>query len=106
MVGRWEGRWQSQGGMGGDTLKAVITKVDDDTYHVDFQAKYWKVFTFDAPVDLKVVKAPGKWTFTGSADLGIYGDYTYEGWCDGKVFYSTYTSDADHGEYRMERVAE
>jgi hypothetical protein len=104
MVGRWQGIWKSAGEMGSGELKAVITHVKDDTYHAEFHATYWGFMSYTAPVDLQVDKQPGKWTFTGQADLGIYGDFTYEGWSDGKTLYSTYSAETDTGAYRVQRV--
>ncbi len=104
MTGRWQGRWRSAGEMGSGDLKAVISHVKDNVYHAEFQATYWGFMSFTAPVDLQIEKQPGKWTFTGQADLGIYGEFTYEGWSDGRTLYSTYSADTDTGEYRLDRV--
>src|SRR5690349_7223460 len=34
--GPWEGRWTSQGGHGGDRLRAIVTRTAPDTYHARF----------------------------------------------------------------------
>ncbi|MFP4353823.1 MAG: hypothetical protein ACLFUJ_01775 [Phycisphaerae bacterium] len=109
LVGRWEGAWEStveRPMADGGNLKAIITKTDENTYHAQFKATYWKVMTYTAPVDLTVVKGPEKWTFTGQADLGIYGDFTYDGWSDGTTLFCNYSAETDTGKYELKRLAE
>src|SRR4051812_5885907 len=55
--GAWEGRWQSQGGHGGDKLRAVLTKNGPDSYVAKFRANYWGIFEADQETLLRV-KSP------------------------------------------------
>lgn len=103
--GAWDGSWLSDhnGHKGG--LRAIITKLDEDTYNARFHATYMRILTFGQTVDLTVKQNGTNFTFSGEADLGkSYGGiYTYEGNASPEGFFSTYNCSIDHGAFRMTR---
>jgi len=103
--GAWEGRWQSEGGHGGDRLRAVVTASAPDTLHVIFRAHFWGIFAADEEVDLKVTgKSPVR--AAGEADLGYFkgGVYEYDATITPAKFDATYKSKYDHGEFNLTRA--
>src|SRR5947207_11849680 len=38
--GAWDGRWQSEGGHGGDHLRAILLRTSADTIHARFRARF------------------------------------------------------------------
>lgn len=108
LAGRWEGRWESGAGLGGDDLRCVIRKLDGGKYEAKFHADYAFGLTFDSTVVLEVQKRSGRWRFKGRKDLGfLYGGvYQYEGTSDGEEFSCRYQSSMDHGRFEMTRVTE
>ena len=104
LEGRWKGSWKSTSGHSGG-LRAIITKVDDDTYHASFRASYALMLKFEYAFDMEVEKREDGAHFTGSADLGKMagGAYHYDGHADGKRFYSTYRAASDHGHFNLAR---
>src|SRR5947209_8777115 len=45
--GRWEGTWQSDANHHTGGLRCILTRNgNDDAYHADYHATYWKIFSF------------------------------------------------------------
>src|SRR3954447_17109392 len=102
--GPWEGRWTSEGGHGGDRLRALLTETAPDTYHARFRAQYWGIFAADEDVDLHVTStAPIK--ASGEADLGFFkgGVYQYDATITPSNLDATYKSKYDHGQFNLAR---
>jgi hypothetical protein len=102
--GPWEGRWKSEGGHGGDKLRALLERTAPDTYHARFRAQYWGIFAADEDVDLHVSStAPIK--AAGEADLGFFkgGVYQYDATITPSQFDATYKSKYDHGQFNLAR---
>jgi hypothetical protein len=102
--GPWEGRWTSQGGHGGDRLRAIVTRTAPDTYHARFRAQYWGILSGDEDVDLHVTSAAPV-RANGEADLGFWkgGVYRYDATITPGNFDATYKSKDDHGEFNLTR---
>ncbi|MGB0582354.1 MAG: hypothetical protein ACPGVU_21895 [Limisphaerales bacterium] len=103
--GTWKGTWLSDHNGHNGGLRAIITKLDADTYNARFHATYMRILTFGQTVDLTVKQEGTNYTFTGEADLGkAYGGiYTYKGKMTTKDFFSTYNCSIDHGTFKMSR---
>jgi hypothetical protein len=88
-------------------LTCTVTKSADGKYTAAFAAIFGRFFTHKSTVTLTAEAGDGKWTFKGSEDLGLLsgGVYTYEGYSDGKEFYSTYDSMFDKGVFQMNRTS-
>ena len=104
LEGPWEGRWQSQGGHGGDRLRALLTRTAPDTYHARFRAQYWGILAGDEDVDLHV-SSTSPTRANGEADLGFWkgGVYRYDATITPSHFDATYKSNEDHGEFNLAR---
>jgi len=109
ITGRWEGSWKSAANGHEDTLRCLITKVDEQTYKAKFHAAYkkWITFHFGYSVRLHAEKSADRIAFQGREDLGALagGVYTYEGHADATNFFSTFKSKYDHGTFQMQRPA-
>ncbi len=111
LVGRWEGRWQSDANGHNDKLRAIITVVDNNHCDVKFHAAYqnWQTLFltvhFGYTVRMETKPSTNGVTFRGSEDLGFLagGIYTYEGRSDAINFFSTYKSKYDWGTFEMKR---
>ena len=105
IAGAWDGSWLSDhnGHKGG--LRAIITKLDEDTYNARFRATYMRILTFGQTVNLTVKQDGTNFTFSGEADLGKShgGIYTYKGNSSPESFHSTYNCSIDHGTFKMSR---
>lgn len=102
--GPWEGHWQSQGGHGGDKLRAILTKNGPDTYIAKFHAGYWGIFEADQETLLRVT-GTNPVHATGESDLGYLkgGTYRYEATITPEKFDATYKSSEDHGTFELAR---
>jgi hypothetical protein len=91
----------------GDRLRCTVIKSGDGKYTAGFEAAFAKIFTHRSTVTLAAEADGDKWRFRGRQDLGLLsgGVYTYEGYSDGREFYSTYDSTFDKGVFRMKRAA-
>ena len=107
ITGQWQGRWMSNANGHEDSLRCIITKVDEDNYDAKFRAAYkkWITFHFGYTVRLETKNAATRITFHGREDLGPLagGVYTYEGYADPTNFFSTYKSKYDQGTFQMNR---
>lgn len=108
LQGRWQGVWASEANGHTDTLRCVVTRKKDGTYHARFHAKYRKVLSFGYAVPLKAERTAGEFKFHGEADLGWLagGLYRYDGTADRSNFFSTYSCKYDHGTFQMKRPGE
>lgn len=105
--GQWEGRWTSTANVHNDTLRCLITKVDERNYDAKFHAAYkkWITVYFGYTVRLEAQKGATGVSFRGAEDLGALagGVYTYQGHADHTNFFSTFKSKYDHGTFHMTR---
>jgi len=103
--GLWKGTWLSDHNGHNGGLRAIITKLDEDTYNARFHATYMRILTFGQTVDLTVKQNGTNFTFSGEADLGKAwgGVYSYKGNMTTENFFSTYKCSIDHGTFRMSR---
>ena len=102
--GPWDGHWKSEGGHGGDRLRALLTRTAPDTIHARFRAQYWGIFAGDEDVDLHVTStSPTR--AAGEADLGFFkgGVYQYDATITPSTFDATYKSKYDHGQFNLAR---
>jgi hypothetical protein len=107
LAGRWEGKWASEQTGHSGRLRAIVDRVDDKTYHIDYDGWFFGILrythgmnvTASRDVDDKIVH------FKGQEDLGSIagGVYRYDGTADGREFKSTYQSNDDHGRFEMQR---
>jgi len=104
LEGRWEGKWVSEKNGHRGKLRCIVKK-DGEVYQARFHAKYQKILSFGYTVPLKVEPTEDGYKFSGEADLGSLagGVYRYDGRADATNFFSTYSSQYDHGTFRMER---
>lgn len=106
IVGRWEGTWQSNFNGHNGGLRAIITKVDDQTHHAKFHATYQGFLSFPYELDIKTTPSEQATSFEGEADLGALagGMYKYTGQATSTKFHSDYSaSNGDHGTFTMKR---
>jgi hypothetical protein len=104
LEGRWEGKWVSEKNGHHGKLRCIVRK-DGEVYQARFHAKYQKILSFGYTVPLKAEPTDDGYKFSGEADLGALagGVYHYDGRADATNFFSTYSSQYDHGTFRMER---
>ena len=105
--GRWEGEWISEASGHHGPLRAVLAITSPAVWHVSFRASYASVLRACYATDFAVAMQDGRWTFTGHSDLGALagGRYEYAGSATLTEMNCTYKSSADHGEFRLRRVA-
>jgi hypothetical protein len=104
--GRWEGTWQSDANHHSGGLRCILTRTGPDTYHADYHATYWKIFSFGYETDLSAARREGETVyFNGAADLGWLagGEYQYDGHATPTEYLCNYRSKGDHGTFRMTR---
>lgn len=105
--GGWTGEWISavSGHRGG--LRCVIDPVAPALWRMHFKGEYSRVFRACYSTDFTVVQEAGRWTFSGSTDLGALagGKYTYDGHATLKELICSYRSARDRGEFRMKRYS-
>jgi hypothetical protein len=102
--GRWEGHWMSEVNGHHGKLRCIVTK-QPDVYQARFRAKYQKILSFGYTVPLKAERVDDGYKFRGEANLGALagGVYHYDGHADATNFFSTYSSQYDHGNFQMHR---
>jgi hypothetical protein len=105
IAGCWEGHWVSDVNGHHGALRCIISSPEDGAYQARFRATYMKVLKFGYTVPLSVAQSNGVWRFNGEEDLGAMagGVYRYEGSATSTEFYSTYSSEYDHGAFQMKR---
>ncbi len=103
--GAWDGTWKSDHNGHNGNLRAIITRVDANTYQARFRAKYMTVLSFGQETRLTGTKAGNAHEFAGQNDLGkAYGGiYYYQGNATPERFFSTYKCSIDHGTFQMTR---
>jgi len=105
IAGVWKGKWVSDKTGHEGELRAVIKRIDHDTFHVWYDSVYEKTlhFKYDLFMDVRLEGTTAY--FKGRADLGKLagGVYTYEGKADTYNFFSTYRSKYDYGTFEMTR---
>jgi hypothetical protein len=112
IVGRWQGRWQSNRNQHDGALRCVVKPLSNDVYSARFHAKYRRLFNMSFGYTALLQATPSssgdRLAFTGEADLGWYagGVYHYEGYADATHFSSTYSSKFDHGTFTLTRPME
>lgn len=111
--GPWEGEWVSKGGHRG-ALRCILMETPsaqsaaDGTrvaYEARFEAKFWGIFTAHYSTPLAGRRGDGVTTLSGDHDLGGLGGgkYHYEAKVTPIRFDATYRSEADEGEFHMNR---
>jgi hypothetical protein len=105
ITGQWTGEWRSETNSHHGTLRCIITPNAPNAYMGRFRARFWKIFAAGYTVPLNVTNIDGKFTLSGSADLGFLGGgvYTYKGSADHTNFQCAYESKRDHGQFIMRR---
>lgn len=106
ITGLWTGSWMSDVDAHTGEIKAIVRKVDDQTYDVYYHATYGSFFTFSYETQMHVTQRTGdRVDFTGKADLGWLagGEYEHTGHATPTEFVSKYRSKYDHGAYTMKR---
>lgn len=103
--GAWVGNWKSNKNGHSGELRCVVEKSVDDVYIANFEARYWKCFTYTSSADLTMVQQGDEYQFSGAAELGWLagGTYHYEGRVNRKFFFSEYECNWDHGTFYLER---
>jgi hypothetical protein len=101
--GRWEGNWLSDKNGHNGKLRCLMTKLPDGKYEARFHAKYMKILSFKTTAFFDVKKTDTNFVFSGDADLGIFGVYSYDGTVVGEKFQCTYKCSYDHGDFKMSR---
>jgi hypothetical protein len=110
LAGRWDGKWTSEQDGHSGRLRAIVDRVDDTTYHIEYDGWFFGLLRFTHGMDVTATRADDGKTahFEGHEDLGALagGVYRYAGTADGRQFTSTYQSSADHGRFEMHRPEE
>jgi hypothetical protein len=101
--GRWEGNWLSDANGHNGRLRCLMTKTSDGKYEARFHAKYMKIMGFKSTAMFDVKQEGTNYTFTGDADLGIFGLYHYDGKATPAKFETDYRCSYDHGTFKMSR---
>ncbi len=109
LVGRWEGKWTSDGIHGSGKLVSAIRKQGEGEYLATFRAKFGGGLFSMTQRDVTLVitgKAGKRVTFKGEKDLGFMngGVYTYVGHAEDGAFEARYDSSFDSGVFTMERT--
>lgn len=104
--GAWMGTWRStaNGHTGG--LRAVATKLSDNTWNFRYRASWAKILCAGFSLDATVKpEGQGGWTVSGSKNLGktFGGLFTSTGTIRGPVFNSTYEAKMDRGVMELRR---
>ncbi len=106
MEGRWKGIWHSDTSGHDGELRCIIARLDDQSLHARYRAKYGGFLTFEYDMDMSVRQEGDTYQFAAQADLGWLagGLYEYTGTVRGDTFEAIYTSKGDNGTFRMQRV--
>ena len=107
--GCWSGEWRSDvNGHNGD-LRAIVTRSGDSQYSIRYHALYGPnalPFPYQYTLDEVKVQRKGETIqVDGSADLGLFCKYSFEGKCVGDDYKSTYISEYDRGIFDLKRTA-
>lgn len=104
LEGRWEGQWISEVNHHHGRLRCIVKK-ENEVYQARFHARYRKILRFGYTVPLKAEPVEPGYKFRGDANLGALagGIYHYDGHADGSNFFSSYSSQHDHGTFQMQR---
>lgn len=105
--GRWEGEWVSAATGHRGRLRCVVSPVAPALWRMYFRGEYAAVFRACYSTDFNVVQDAGRWTFSGSSNLGTLagGAYAYAGQATLDEMVCSYRSARDHGEFRLKRCA-
>jgi len=107
ITGRWTGTWLSDVNDHTGDLRAIITKIDDDTYEAHYHAT-WGAVSGAYKTKLHVTKREGhRVEFESSKDLGLfYGVYDTTGHITPTEYHAEYESKGDHGTNTLQRPQE
>jgi len=105
LEGPWDGSWESAASGHQGRLRCIIVRNEAEQYAARFHANFWKIFTYNYTVPLRVQERAEQFHFAGEARLGWWagGLYSYEGNATATNFFSTYLSKSDHGTFRLHR---
>jgi hypothetical protein len=108
LAGRWEGKWVSEQTGHSGRLRAIVTRVDGDTYRINYDAHFMGILRFTHAMNVAATREGETIKFHGEEDLGgmAGGVYRYDGTCNGREFTSTYDAKDDHGRFEMARPKE
>jgi hypothetical protein len=110
LAGRWDGKWVSEQDGHSGRLRAIVTRVDGETYHIEYDGWFFGMLRFTHGMNVIATRAAdgNAIHFEGREDLGSLagGVYRYDGAADGREFKSTYQSSEDHGRFEMRRPEE
>lgn len=103
--GRWEGEWVSEATGHRGRLRCVINPLAPTLWRMYFRGEYAKVLRACYATDFTVAQESGRWTFSGSSDLGPLagGAYAYSGHATVDAMVCTYRSARDHGQFKLAR---
>jgi hypothetical protein len=108
MSGRWEGEWSSATTGHRGPLRCVIETASPERWTGWFRGGYARVFRACYGTILHAAEiGPGRYTFSGQANLGwaAGGTYEYDGQGDREELVFRYRSRLDQGEFRLRRPA-
>ena len=105
LAGRWKGGWKSEKSGHSGSLRAIVTKLDDDTYRARFDASWALLMRFGYEMELTPDRRDGVVYVSGEENIGnnLGGVYEYDGKADGKVFRCNYRTRNDYGYFRLTR---
>jgi hypothetical protein len=111
LAGRWEGTWKSDQNGHSGRLRAIVDRVDANTYRIEYDGWFFGILRYTHGMNVTATPAPDGGTtirFNGEEDLGALagGVFRYDGTADGAAFKSTYQSKDDHGRFEMKRPTE
>jgi hypothetical protein len=104
--GCWEGTWESAVNGHHGTLRAIVSRYDDNNYHARFHATFLRVLPYEFDTPLSVTQSDNVITLNGQTDLGWLagGVFTYEGQADEHELNCNYCAAKDHGSFHLRRV--
>ena len=105
LAGRWKGGWKSEKSGHGGSLRAIVTKLDENTYRARFDASWAMLMRFGYEMKLTPDRQDGVAYLNGEQNIGekFGGVYQYEGKADGKIYRCNYRTKNDYGQFRMTR---
>lgn len=104
-TGPWEGTWTSEASGHHGRLRCLMTAAGPTGHQARFRATYAKILTFEYTVPLEFKAQGDRQEIQGEANLGSLagGLYHYEGSITPHEFVARYSSQADHGVFRLHR---
>lgn len=103
--GRWSGSWKSEVNGHQGFLRCVVKDGPSEGKKTFvYRAGWMKILATTVITDKTVTKTADGWKFTGSEDLGLYGDFSSAGAIKGNDFSATYSSSLDKGTFTMKRA--